>query len=290
MTGAASDPFAAIDAAISAWRQGDLALDADLSFVHVADLACPITPVASETARSQLGSDRPEMDIGAVFSDAPGLVVLTQTCDIIRASQDRPYVEVAPLVEVTPVVLEEVRRMRRPAFAYVPGVADRNLVVHLERTMTIEKAVLARWTRIPGCQADEDARSFAAALSRKRMRFAFPNDFVQASEALQKRLRDRHNKDHAEGAHLRALREIRVRAAPSWNSPTVQLALWFIWDSDPVGCAADWPKWVQDWAGLFDQTGRYRVELVTPCRLEDITARDYVESDHLDLDQLSVPR
>lgn len=290
MSAAASDQFETIDAAVSAWRQGDLALNAGILFVHVADLARPITQEATETARGQHGSDPPETDIGAVFSDAPGLVVLSQTCDIVRACKDRPYVEVAPLVEVPPAVLDEVRRMRRPAFAYVPGVADRNLVVHLDRTMTIEKAVLARWTRIPGCPSDEEARAFAAALSRKRMRFAFPNDFVQASETLQKRLRDRHNKDHAEGAHLRALREIRVRAAPSWESPTVRLAFWFIQDVDPEGYEPAWPKWVQEWAGLFDQTGKYRVELAIPCRLEDITARDYVESDHLDLDQLSAPR
>jgi hypothetical protein len=290
MNGQASALFAAIDAAISDWRQGDLALDAKLSFVHLADLARPITQEASETAQSQLGLDGTDADIGAVFSGTPGLVVLTQTCDIIRVCQDRPYIEVAPLVEVTPVVLEEVRRMRRPAFAYVPGVANQNLVVHIERTMTIEKAVLAQWTRIPGCQTDEDAKLFALALSRKRMRFAFPNDFVQAIEALQRRLRDRHNKNHAEGAHLRALNEIRIRAAPSWNSTTVQLALWFIWDVDPIEAVPDWHKWVQNWAALFDQSGRYSIEFAIPCRLEDLTARDYVESDHLDLDQLSVPR
>jgi hypothetical protein len=51
-----------------------------------------------------------------------------------------------------------------------------------------------------------------------------------------------------------------------------------------------WAKFLGQWLGLFDQTGRFRVDPPVACRLEDMTARDYVESDLLDLDRLSVPR
>ena len=50
----------------------------------------------------------------------------------------------------------------------------------------------------------------------------------------------------------------------------------------------DWPLFVDQWIALFDQTGRFRLDPPIVCRLEDMTARDYVESDRLDLDRLSV--
>lgn len=58
--------------------------------------------------------------------------------------------------------------------------------------MTVEKAVVASWTRTDGCRTDEQRRAFATALSRKRARFAFPDDFVAAARQLQDRLADKH--------------------------------------------------------------------------------------------------
>ena len=97
-----------------------------------------------------------------------------------------------------------------------------------------------------------------------------------------------HNRQTDEGAHLRTLREIRVRAAPSWDEGKVQLGWWFVKEADPADVQADWPTFLDQWLALFDQTGRFRLDLPIACRLEDMTARDYVESNHLDLDRLSV--
>lgn len=96
------------------------------------------------------------------------------------------------------------------------------------------------------------------------------------------------DKETEEGAHLRVLREIRVRAAPSWNEKQIRLSWWFVKDSDPENVDADWPSFMDQWLDLFDQTGRFRLDPPTTCRLEDMTARDYVESDRLDLDRLSI--
>ena len=48
--------------------------------------------------------------------------------------------------------------------------------------------------------------------------------------------------------------------------------------------------WWEYWLDLFDRTRRFGVDTHIVCRLEDMTARDYVESVPLDLDQLSVVR
>ena len=83
-----SDEARRIDAALQDWRQGDLALE-ESWFVHVGDPGAPLTDAAAEAA---------DGDLQALTSEVRGLIVVTQTCDIVRACVDRPYVEVAPLV------------------------------------------------------------------------------------------------------------------------------------------------------------------------------------------------
>ena len=277
-----------INEALQAWRQGDLSLDAGLEFVHLADLRRPHSPASVQVAES-VADDGEDIEARAtaVADKVPGLVMLTQTCDVLRGCRTRPFVEVAPLIEVPELWVKEIRRLKRPAFAYVSTTASKRLVADLDRTMTVEKAVVAGWARTPGWRSDEELRNFALALARKRSRFAFPDDFVAAAGNLQSHLAGRHNRQNEEGAHLRALREIRVRAAPSWEDRAVQLTWWFIKDADPLGVQADWSTFVNNWLARFDRTGRFRTEPPIACRLEDMTARDYLESDHLDLDRLS---
>jgi hypothetical protein len=263
-------------------------LDAGLEFLHLADLSIPLSAASQQVAGSIIeGGAVLTADLDPLLDEVPGLVMLSQTCDIVRGCEQRPFVEVAPLVVMQPEQLEAVRRLRRPAFVYVPAVAVRGLVGDLDRIMTLEKSIVARWQRVPGWETDDEARSFAEGIARKWTRFAFPDDFNNAATELRKRLTTRHEKNHAEGAHLRALREIRVRAAPSWDDEAARLAFWFIKEMDPEGYAAAWDEWVDEWSGLFQQSTRFTIEAAVACRLEDITGRDYVESDRLDLDQLS---
>lgn len=279
----------AIDQALRAWRQGDVSLDAALEFVHLADLSRPHSPVSVQAAEA-LENDGVAIKAGAVpvLSEVRGVVMLSQTCDVVRGCRRRPFAEVAPLVEVPESWVEEVRRLKRPAFAYVPTAAGERLVADLDRPMTVEKALIAGWTRTPGWGIDDELRDFANALARKRARFAFPDDFVAATQRLQAHLIDKHHRQNDEGAHLRALREIRVRAAPSWDDDDVQLTWWFINDTTPADAHVDWPTFLDRWLALFDQAGRFRLDPPIVCHLEDMTARDYVDSDHLDLDRLSV--
>lgn len=287
----AGDDERAIDEALRAWRQGDVSLDAGLEFLHFADLSRPHSPASRQVAGAMADrSGRIETGAAPVLESVRGMVMSSQTCDVVRGCRDRPFVEVAPLIEMPGMEVEAIRRLKRPAFAYIPATAAEGLVADLDRTMTVEKAVVAGWTRTPGWRTDDELRDFALALARKRSRFAFPDDFVAAAQALQRRFVDKHDKETAEGAHLRALREIRVRAAPSWSDEQVRLGWWFVKDSDPENVDADWPSFLEQWLNLFDRTGRFRLDPPTACRLEDMTARDYVESDRLDLDRLSVHR
>lgn len=275
-----------IDRALQSWRQGDVAFDEGVFFLHLADLRTPLTNEAQETAKARTDSGE-SVAVEGVASIVPGIVVVTQTCDVVRSCAERPYVEVSPLIEVPEAFLADVRRLRRPAFAHVPAVDTRSLVADLDRTLTVEKAVVAAWERTPGWSTDAESRAFAEALSRKRARFAFPDDFVAITQRLQAHLKRQHNRHGSEGAHLQALREIRIRAAPSWEHPTVSLFLWFVKEADPAGFDPAWHAYIGKWMDRLDVKGRFTVDDAVVCGLEDMTARDYVESDRLDLDQLS---
>ena len=281
----------AINEALREWRQGDITLDMGLEFLYIADVSFPLSPASIEAIRSATNSDDSDMrGIAPILDEVPGLVILTQTCDVIRNCRERPYIEVAPLVKSDAQTIEEVRRFKRPAYAYIPATVRDLLVADLDRTMTVEKSIVASWGRTPGWETDEESRDFVQAISRKRSRFAFPNDFVHAIRHLQNRIIEKHHKQSEEGAHLRALREIRIRAAPSWNHDQVKLDWWFIKDYEPQDYTSNWAKWVNSWFALFEQVDRFHTELPIVCALGDITAQDYVESYRLDLDQLSISR
>jgi hypothetical protein len=274
---AESDEQKRIDAALEAWRQGDLALEVPW-FVHAAD---PRQPLTSEAAQASGGPT-------AITSEVEGLVVLSQTCDIVRTCTERPFIEVAPLVQVSESVLGEVRRGRRPAYAFVPSMAERSLVAHLDRVMTVEKSLVASWTRTPGWTTDRELREFAQALARKRARFAFPEDFTGLTRKLQRRLQEKHDKQSAEGQALQALRELRVTAAPSWDASEIELMFWFILENAEARIEdGSWSTYLEAWLKLVPAAGRFKRVDGLVASLEDMTARDYVESDRLDLDHLS---
>ncbi|MRG94641.1 hypothetical protein [Polyangium spumosum] len=274
------DPeVARIDNALAEWRQGDV-VRGPVDFIHMGDPARPLTKLAGEAQ-----GDGPTVLVGEEI----GLVVLTQTCDLVRTCVDRPFVEVAPIVEVDESKLPQIERGYLLKYAHIPALQEERLVADLDRVMTIEKSIISDWVRIPGCRNDAETRAFAEALRRKRGRFAFPDDFVEASQALQKRLKDKHDKGSEEGQALRALREIRVTAAPSWNEDQVRLTFWFIRNPDQHNFAGKpWDEYLQRWLALFQKTDRLVEAEGLVVTLADMSAQDYVESDPLDLDHLSL--
>lgn len=267
-----------IDTALSEWCQGDCVLG-EHWFVYRFNPQRPLTSDSVDVAQE-------ETDLAE--SEVKGFAVITQTCDIVRSCEKRPFIEVVPLFEVSEQHLDDVKRSRRPQYAYVPGVADLNFVADLDRVMTVEKAVVAEWERKPGCFSDDEVRQLGQALTRKRARFAFPNDFTDFAEKLREQLQKKHNKLTYEGEALRALREIRVRAEPSWNSSEIRLIFWFIRDGEQSQFQGiGWQQFLERWLQLIPKSGRYQKVEGLVVALEDMTAKEYVESDRLDLDHLS---
>lgn len=271
--------FATIDEHLAQWRQGDCVLG-EHWFVY------RIHPTAFVTQEAKAVA---EEGLDLVETPVLGFTIVTQTCDIVRSCKERPYLELCPLVKVDEGRLHEIERGRRPAYAYLPLLAHHQLVADLDRVMTVEKSVVVSWIRTPGWTHDIEIRHFALALSRKRIRFAFPDDFTDFVHKLQNRLTDKHEKNSEEGRGLRALSEIRIYAAPSWDAEQVELMFWFIRkENDSTFEGKSWYTLLDVWLKLLPQNGRFIKIQGQVVALEDLTAVDYVNSDPLDLDHLSL--
>jgi len=262
-----------VNTALEAWRQGDAILELD-EFIYVA-----LRGVAKSPGK------KPQW--GLKSESVAGFAVVSQTCDIVRASEDRPYVELSPLVEVPPERIQEIAKGMRPSYAYLPQLADKTLVVDLDRTLTVEKSLLVQWKRQQGCLTDGEREAFAAALARKRSRFAFEQDFVDAVKRLQKQIVRKHNRDSPDGLSLRSLREIRVLARPSWTAKEVQLEFFFILDDELLIGRHVIAHQIEQWHKLLDLPPTYVQASFSLRALEDMTAQEYVASQKLDLDHLS---
>lgn len=267
-----------VDEALRDWRQGDCVLG-EHWFLFRTDTHRPLTPEAASASAE--GIENVEVEV-------KGFMLVTQTCDLVRSCRGRPFVEVSPLVEVDEHIHREIERGRRPNYAFIAGLADEGLVADLDRVMTVEKSLVAGWARVPGCGRDEEARRLALALARKRARTAFPDDFVALATSLKERMSLKHDKGSDEGRALRALREIRVRAAPSWDADRVHVHYWFIRNDDQSSFENEgWEVYLKQWLARTPPSGRFFEVTGTVQGLDDLTARDYVESDPLDLDHLS---
>ena len=272
--------YKSLDVALESWRQGDFVIG-PLGFVIRFN---PELPLRS-------GDKDEASDADLYEENVEGLVVLTQTCDVVRKSRDRPFVEVGPLVRVNDeAALENIRRGTRPRYAYLAGAAPRMLVADLERVMTVEKGLLAMWAREVGCPTDQDQRIFAEALARKRARFAFPDDFISLVDGLRARILQKHDKGSPEGALLRSLREIRVTATPRWGATPLSLMFWFIVIEGVSPTADELRQQCKAWIGNLNPNGRFSSIDYDIVALDDISAREYLSSDRLDLDHLSMGR
>lgn len=268
-------------------------LGADLPFSYLADVSRPITPEAEEFAAVS-----PEGDsLAQIVVAAAGLVVTTQTCDVVRSCAERALVQVAALVQVDRATLDETKRGFRPRFGYIPGVEAQGLLADFNAIMTIDKAVLTQTlaaNRVRGCITDKDQRQFAEALSRSLSRFAFPDDFVAAVKPIQKRIVEKHGKatkdkkgnPTGEGELLRKLCEIRVACFPSWDAAENELTFYFVFESRR-DIPADADTIVEALLQRFKPVGLYSDPTFRIVTLNEISAAAYKNSDPLDLDNLS---
>lgn len=252
-------------ASLSEWRQGDYVLDG-CAFIQVA-------PVEGEAGAAEAAEDE-----GCL-----GLVVVSQTCDIVG---DHPHIVLCPLVEVAEQDAAYIKLGRTPQFAFIEHAPKPNVVADLSRMMTVDRELVAGWTRTPGFSDEVQQRKFASALERKFGRFAFPNAFNKSIGKFNNHVREKHGKDSDIGKALATLKEVRVRATPNWDATPAEILFYFIFEPpiNPVQLQlmrTELTKLVDKiaWTDAFRWEMENKYALVS---LDDITARDYAESVALD--------
>lgn len=269
-----------IDAELANCCQGDV-VDFQTFSWH-ADTRRPLTEVSAEA------TDGPGHSI--VVSESDQMVVVTQTCDVVRSCADRPFVQLSPLIQLDEDAAREASRGMRPRYAAVPALGD-TAFADLDRIVTLEKSLLAAVSRQPGCSDDRQRRRFAASVGRKFGRVAFPDDLELSLRALTSRIKSKHDKNSPEGMALAALEEIRVTASPSWESDRIDVFLSFCSataaDALDVMSEDEWDSLVDDWIARSSPTGVIARVDGAMVPLDDLTALEYVDSDRLDLDHLS---
>lgn len=228
-----------------------------------------------------------EQGNGIVEEEVKGVVVLSQTCDIVRTYEERPYLELSPLVSISDQqVFGEIRKGARPRYAYIPAVAPDMLVADLDRVMTVDKGLASGWSFQQGCMTAMEQRRFAHAIARKRSRFAFPEDLVQLLRPLQKRIIKKHAKDSPEGRRLNLLKEIRIMASPSWEETEISLTFYFI-APENLEITRELEEQCTAWIDTLQENAVYTSfdALVVP--YSTLSAWEYLNSIPLDLDYLS---
>lgn len=217
-----------------AWRQGDTL--SGIRFRHVARRDLPLSQVSKRIAPDLLAA-APSDEI-IVTTEPQALVIVSQTCDIVRAPEHLPFIDVCAVVELSSDISSEARRGRRPRYAPLPALGDAAFA-DLCQTMSVEKSVLLDVEPSRGVVTTVDQRTFARALARYRARFAFPDAFTDAVDALRRHLQALASKQTPEARLEGMVRSIRAEPLGSdgWEAEHVEVRLYFVVDEEalPLG-------------------------------------------------------
>lgn len=277
---------------IRLWSQGDCAIG-ELPILWGFAQDDPLTATAREQARE----GEPVLGVSIAAEAVDGLVVVSQTCDIVRGLSDRPFVQVAPLVRTDETDLVLIRARMRPRFAYLPALAGECLIADLDRVFTVEKTLLARWNRVPSCEDEGQRRSFSETIRRYYNRPALPDSFVQGVRGLEAWFREKHDRvpdppkkgptPFHPGACLRALEMVLIRANPSWEASSFHVDFLLVRKSDEDGISAEtWKKFMDVCKGKVTLPAQITSGW-SEMPLLHLQAKRYLESEVLDFDYLS---
>lgn len=277
-----------VDETVSNWKQGDVLEAIQLPFLHIAEANLPLTRISAEVAKSLEKGQTPQF-LSVADRSMNRHMIVSQTCDVVRPHQFRPYVELAPLVTLEEEQLPNVLGGKVPRYYSNNTLAEHQLAVDLDRIMTVEKAILVYAKRWPCCEQPNDLSMLQQALARKRARFAFPDDFVDLMPAIRKRVVAKHNKETQEGEFLRATREIRVLPKPSWDAENVELTFFFIFGAENQ-CTDEMKTEASELCSRFIPSTKYSAPVPVVISLTKMSAASYLQSAQMDFEFLSEPR
>lgn len=205
--------------AIRVWRQGDVILDASL-----------LNSILTTTLSLEDSAGKPIV----------GLVIVSQTCDVIKENQK--LVTVAAIVKCSDsgFVTQVKNRKASPRYAYIPSLEKDDLVADISILAPLSKERLLKLQRTDGGFDYQDTGDnqfcwiarFQEALARLSSRFAFPDNFNPFKKALGDQLRLL-RKDASLEKGIRAIDEIAAEVEVTRNEVSTA-NIWFILESTPL--------------------------------------------------------
>jgi hypothetical protein len=245
-----------------------------------------------------------------VSRQVDGWVIVTQTCDLARKADERPFAVVCPIVTLAPAKAASAARGHEPRYAPLPG-AGANRFADLDEFMTVSKPVLEQMEITPGLSNDSDRRRFGYLVGRKFSRAALPDDVAPSLSRLVDRIKDKQPRNGNESKVLASLDDLRVEFVEVDDNLTLNLL--FVVDEELVPdevfegetrqapvIATElvqttdvsvrtrlWDELVKVWIQLCVPTGKI-IEIVGEViSVDELTVRRLRTTDPLDLDYLS---
>jgi hypothetical protein len=151
------------------------------------------------------------------FMTPEGVVVLSQTCDIVQV--DRRTVQVAPVVGLTGDWAREAASGHRPRYVALPGAGE-DKFGDLECIATVHKNDLVDIDNKPGVTSHREERLLAFAIGRRFTRFPFPDELHPWLRPLETVLQEKARRPASPiGQALQRVSEIRIFADGGWSEP-----------------------------------------------------------------------
>jgi hypothetical protein len=223
MTAASSGTTMPLPAgALSALVQGE-GFDVQDACVVVADAKLPLHESSIER-QEELGVEDGLIMVGHPTDQ---IVMVTQTCDLQRTTENEYTCQVAPVLKAEPGYFREVARGRRPGFAAVPWLGEYR-VADLSRITTVERTVVFEQASAGRPRTTDEELDFAEAITRHFARIALSNEVNQVLSPFVDRVKEKEGKNSDEGRCIEQLYEIRLEADPTFDHPSPALTVLFI--------------------------------------------------------------
>lgn len=256
-------------------------------------------PLSQELARELDEGDVVAGGFNIAQEAVSGIVVVTQTCDLVRDWQKRPFVQVAPISIIAPEArvsrMAEIKRWKSTRYLYLPALEQDWMVAELDRVFTLEKGVLEAWRerRIHCCRTEEESHLLSQTVRRYYSRPALPNSFCDGVLGLQDLFEKKHDKNPSgqkgfhPGACLRSLEMVLVKASPRWETyDRVEFTLVQGKNADDIP-AMDWESFRLDCVSRVTLPPGVR-NTWNSIPYDALSARQYRESTEMDFEFLSL--
>lgn len=221
----------------------------------------------------------PGLEAGAaVLHEAPaGVVIISQTCDVVQAGQSKRNVTVAPLLESPDgQIVSAARRGRSPLLLHLKGTeGSPEAIADLQRAGSLPKDALIG-SQLIGRHTDGDstvdARNLAQLVGRAYSRFAFPDAVHPVLEKMRRKARDTAGTASAFGRVIDHILELRI-TADQWDGPGRRLTLYAIVDARVLIFEEDVdPSWVASTSTINGLKPGEKLDLLSLTRVSELLA------------------